>query len=437
MEKIEQYYRLCNYLSENSVLEIFETKICCIFLKNGAVNHIQKVKVGSNFRRKEYGFWIDYHNNTNKIVDIEKWLQSLNCIEGSKKLKNIFIKEDNFWDFNKTFEKVSQIFFRLTNNYGNVCFIDKRATYNEFAKIVVSSKGSFEYRIIKYLLCFFNIRYKNKVENIVINISEDDSNIDIEKELKEKIDRIIYINSLPKLSKENVINILGGKKVTCLVKPAFSGGLVHESIGHDCEGDIFTREELVGKKICKSNISIVDYSKGNGIPNSYYIDGEGNLTYDIKLVDCGVLSEVLSGEDGSEKSYKKVAGGIRSFENQDFPLIRMRNTALLPGEISTEIIIRDFKEGILLEEYTNGDHCINGEFFVEAKYILVVKNNKVIGYLDKVKLKGETYSFLDSITRVGDDFKWTKNMWCNKDGFRVPMSCGAPTIECKLSLILD
>ena len=120
MEKIEQYYRLCNYLSENSVLEIFETKICCIFLKNGAVNHIQKVKVGSNFRRKEYGFWIDYHNNTNKIVDIEKWLQSLNCIEGSKKLKNIFIKKDNFWDFNKTFEKVSQIFFRLTNNYGNV-----------------------------------------------------------------------------------------------------------------------------------------------------------------------------------------------------------------------------------------------------------------------------------------------------------------------------
>lgn len=435
--RLDKYYDLYKYLTKESVLEIFKTQVYYINFDNKDKNKLLKNKCGSNFRRKEYGLWIDYHLNSNKLLDIKSWLVSLNCKENNKKkIDREFISKNNFWDYNKSFEKVSDTFMNIINEYEDVKLLKKSAVYNEFSKIIISGKGDLEYRILRYMIGTFILEHKNYKEKLILNISEDDSKTKIEDEIRKKLYKIIFIRNIPKLNREDLISVLGDKEITCIAKPEFSGGLIHETVGHNGEGDIFYGEELIGKKVCSANITIIDYAKGIDIPNNYYIDGEGNLTCDIKLIDRGILSEVLCDEESSTKPYEKIAGGVRSFEDEEFPLIRMRNTALLPGN-EKESIDSDLNNGIILEEYCDGSHFINGVFFVEGKNVYVVKNKKIIGYLDRLKLCGKVYSFLRSITKVGSDFKWTRNVWCNKEGFKVPIACGAPTIECKLNIYND
>ncbi len=65
----------------------------------------------------------------------------------------------------------------------------------------------------------------------------------------------------------------------------------------------------------------------------------------------------------------------------------------------------------------------------------VIEDGRLIGILNKMNLYGTVYEFAGSISMIGSDFKWYQNLWCEKEGFRVPISCGAPTIKCKLDII--
>lgn len=429
---LDKYFEIYKYLTKESVLEIFESKREFISFDK---DKLLKIKKGSNFRRKEYGLWIDYHLDSNDLLDIKRWLLSLDVKENNQiRIDKKFISKNESWNYNEVFEEVSDIFNGIAKEYMDIKLISKKAAYNEFSKIIISGKGALEYRIIKYITCTFIFKYKDLKQELKLSISREDSSVKLEEEIREKIQKIVFINEIPKLNKEELISILGKEGINCISKPEFSGGLIHETVGHNGEGDIFCGEELIGNKICSSNITVIDYAKGLDVPNSYYIDGEGNLTYDVKLIDKGILSEVLSSEEGSIKPYEKIAGGVRSFEDEDFPLIRMRNTALLPGKDEVESIIDTLENGLILEEYNDGSHFIDGKFFVECKNAYVVKNKKIIGYLERLKLSSDVYSFLRSIIKVGVDFRWTKNLWCNKEGFKVPIACGAPTIKCELNL---
>jgi len=217
-----------------------------------------------------------------------------------------------------------------------------------------------------------------------------------------------------------------------------SGILLHEAIGHAFEAD-FNRKKLsifsdkLGKVVCDKNINIVDdgtieYNRG-----SINFDDEGIGVQKTYIVKEGVLNSYL--HDRISAKYYGVAptGNGRRESFRFMPMPRMRATYMEKGNSTQEDIIANVKNGIFVDNFTNGQVQIGaGDFTFFVKNGYLIENGKLTQPIKDINIIGNGPKALADITMVADDFEIdVSGGTCGKNGQNCPVSLGLPSVLVK------
>ena len=152
----------------------------------------------------------------------------------------------------------------------------------------------------------------------------------------------------------------------------------------------------------------------------------GEKTY---LVKDGILNSYLH-DRISAKWYGVSPTGNGRRENFRYnPIPRMRATYMESGNADPESIIASVKEGIYVDEFSNGQVKI-GEgdftFFVKSGYM--IEDGRLTMPVKDINIIGNGPQALSDIVAVGNDLKVDNGTWtCGKEQ-SVPVSCGIPTV---------
>ncbi len=214
-----------------------------------------------------------------------------------------------------------------------------------------------------------------------------------------------------------------------------SGILLHEAIGHGMEAD-FNRKgtsiytDMMGKKVAEPFVTVVDQAD---IPNergALNFDDEGNKAGRTVMVEDGILKSYLHDQISAQQYGLKPTGSGRRESYRFAPMPRMTCTFMEDGPHTKDEIIAAVDHGIICETYTNGQVRIGaGDFTFYVKNGWLVENGKVTAPIKDVNIIGNGPEALKRITMVANDARLDTGGWtCGKNGQRVPVSQGIPTV---------
>jgi TldD protein len=128
-----------------------------------------------------------------------------------------------------------------------------------------------------------------------------------------------------------------------------------------------------------------------------------------------------------------VTGNARAFQFSDEPLIRMRNTAILPGEDRLQEMISSIDDGYYLVKPSNGQADSTGEFMFGVPLGYEIKKGRLGRALKDTTISGVAFNVLRSVTMVSDDMFWSNGGMCGKKQ-PIPVGLGGPAVKCRVSL---
>ena len=221
-----------------------------------------------------------------------------------------------------------------------------------------------------------------------------------------------------------------------------SGILLHEAIGHAFEAD-FNRKntsifaDKLGKKICDEHINVVDDGTINGDRGAINFDDEGIESQKTYIVKDGILNTYLHDRISAKYYGVEPTGNGRRESFRYNPMPRMRVTYMENGNYTEEEIISSVKQGIFVDNFTNGQVQIGaGDFTFFVKSGFLIENGKLTQPIKDINIIGNGPKALADITMVGNNLKIDQGAWtCGKSGQSAPVSQGLPSVLVK-SLIV-
>ena len=228
-----------------------------------------------------------------------------------------------------------------------------------------------------------------------------------------------------------------GGQMPVVMGAGASGILLHEAMGHAFEAD-FNRKgqsifsDKMGQQVCPKGVNAVDdgtvaFNRGAG---NY--DDEGVPAEKTYMVKDGVLTSYLHDRISAEWYGVRPTGNGRRENFRYNPIPRMRATYMESGDADPQGIIADVKQGIYVDEFSNGQVKI-GEgdftFFVKSGYL--IEDGHLTMPVKDINIIGNGPQALADILAVGNDLKIDNGTWtCGKEQ-SVAVSCGMPTILVK------
>lgn len=226
-----------------------------------------------------------------------------------------------------------------------------------------------------------------------------------------------------------------GGEMPVVMGAGSSGILLHEAIGHTFEAD-FNRKNIsifsdqLGKQICSSDINVVDDGTIDNARGTINFDDEGVETQKTYIVKDGVLESYLHDRISAKHYNVSPTGNGRRQSFRYAPLPRMRVTYMENGSIPEIDIIASVKQGVYVDNFTNGQVQIGAgdfTFFVKTGYL--IENGKLTQPIKDINIIGNGAKVLTDITMVGNNLKIDEGTWtCGKDGQSVPVGQGLPSV---------
>ncbi len=227
---------------------------------------------------------------------------------------------------------------------------------------------------------------------------------------------------------------------TCVLDAELAGILAHEAIGHTVEADMVLGGSVAANKIEKTVasplVTLVDFANsfnGNLCPVPVFIDDEGTKAQDAVIIEKGILRNYLHNKESAANFGVLPMGNARAFEFSDEPLIRMRNTAILPGEDKLEDMIASIEDGYYLIKPGNGQADSTSEFMFAVNLGYEIKNGKIGKAIRDTTISGIAFDVLKTVTMVSDNMHWTSSGMCGKKQ-PIPVGMGGPAIKCKINI---
>jgi len=148
------------------------------------------------------------------------------------------------------------------------------------------------------------------------------------------------------------------------------------------------------------------------------------------MVKDGILESYLHDRISSRFYGVKTTGSGRRQSFRHAPMPRMRNTYMTDGPHSIDEIVRSVKNGVYVEQFTNGQVNIGaGDFTFYVKSGNLIEDGKITTPIKDINLIGNGPACLAKVTMVANDMKMAEGGWtCGKNGQSVPVSMGLPTI---------
>jgi len=226
----------------------------------------------------------------------------------------------------------------------------------------------------------------------------------------------------------------------CVLGQKMAGMLAHEAIGHTVEGDLVLSGSVasynLNKQVASEIVNMVDYAhtyQGSTVPLPVYVDDEGVTAEDAVLIKDGILTGYMLNRDAARQLNMKPQGNARAFTFSDEPLIRMRNTAILPGSSKLEDMIASVEDGYYLVSTGNGQADQTGEFMFSVEEGYEIKNGKLGKGLRETTVSGVAFEMLKTVDMISDDMYWDISGFCGK---KQPMTCsmGGPALRCDINV---
>jgi len=227
---------------------------------------------------------------------------------------------------------------------------------------------------------------------------------------------------------------------TVVMGPELAGILAHEAMGHPCEADLVlagaVTRDLLGQQVASPLVTMVDYAhtfRGEEVMIPVYGDDEGTPAEDAVLIDEGRLTGYMSSRETAARLGIAASGSARAYAPGDEPLVRMRNTAILPGTSKLDEMIAGVDDGYLLLKTSNGQADSTTEFMFGISLGYEIKGGKVGRAIRDNTVSGSAIKVLSSVDAVSDDMAWTCGGYCGK---KQPMvvSMGGPAIRARAHL---
>lgn len=260
-------------------------------------------------------------------------------------------------------------------------------------------------------------------------------NFDDPKKLYAQIDAL-YERLMKK--REGVYAEAGYK--TVVLGGVLAGMLAHEAVGHTVEADLVLGGSVAGpnlnKRVGSELVSLVDFAHtafGKQAPLPVWLDDEGTPAMDAVIIKDGILTGYMNSRESAAHFNMKPLGNARAWSFSDEPLIRMRNTAVLPGKDKLEDIIASVDDGYYLLDTNNGQADTTGEFMFGVCFGYEIKNGKLARPILDTTISGVAFDMLKTVDMVSDTVTWSSSGFCGKKQ-PMPVGLGGPALRCKVMI---
>ena len=240
-------------------------------------------------------------------------------------------------------------------------------------------------------------------------------------------------------AKANGIKPIAGCK-DVILDADLAGILAHEAIGHTTEADFVMGGSIAGdymdQQVASSLVNLVDYAHtfNNKIcPVPVKIDDEGTKSEDVTIIKDGILKSYMHNKDSAQYFKNIPTGNARAYAFSDEPLIRMRNTAIVPGNSKLADMIASIDDGYYLMKSSNGQADSTSEFMFGVIMGYEIKNGKLGNAIKDTTISGVAFDVLKTVDMISDDMKWSAGGMCGKKQW-IPVGMGGPAIKCKLNI---
>lgn len=219
-----------------------------------------------------------------------------------------------------------------------------------------------------------------------------------------------------------------------------AGILAHEAIGHTVESDLLRGGSVAknyrNQRVASEKVSLVDFANtafGKTVPLPLYVDDEGTKAEDVVIIKDGILLDYMSNRYDAPIIDVTPKGNGRAYCFEDEPLVRMRNTCILPGQDKLSDMIASIENGYYLIKSSNGQADGTSEFMFGIAMGYEIKNGKLGRAIKDTTLSGVAFDMLRTVTMVGDSVKWAAGGLCGK---KQPMqtAMGGPAVKCRARL---
>ena len=238
--------------------------------------------------------------------------------------------------------------------------------------------------------------------------------------------------------KEGVYADAGYK--TVILGGNMGGMLAHEAVGHTVEADLVRGGSVAGpslnRQVASEMVTMVDFAhtyNGETAPLPVYLDDEGTKAEDAVLIKDGILVGYMNDRESAAEFGMRPLGNARAWTFADEPIIRMRNTCILPGTSSVEDMISSVDDGYYLIDSGNGQADLTGEFMFGVTCGYEIKNGKLGRALLDTTVTGVAFDMLKTVDMVSDTVEWSSSGFCGK---KQPMAVGmgGPHMRCKIMI---
>ena len=219
-----------------------------------------------------------------------------------------------------------------------------------------------------------------------------------------------------------------------------AGILAHEAIGHTTEADLVmggsVAGDYIGKSVASPLVTLIDYANtynSKTCPVPVYVDDEGTKSEDVVIIENGVLKKFMHNKDSARHFEADPTGNARAYEFSDEPLIRMRNTAFVPGRHSLDEMIASIDDGYYLVKTGNGQADSTSEFTFAITLGYKIKNGTLGQAIKDTTISGVAFDVLKTVDMISSDMVWSSGGMCGKKQW-IPVGMGGPAIKCKVNI---
>ena len=328
----------------------------------------------------------------------------------------------------------------LRDTYADLVSIDVSYSYLAMEKGLATSTGALTYSYIPRTVLVVRLSYQ-ALDGIVEVYDSFGGFGDPQEHLR---DIGSFFPQLDTLYEEVRAKAAGGYctpgEHEVILDSRLAGILAHEAIGHTCEADIVlagsVAGEHVGDMVASEKVTLVDYAErgpdGNG-SIAIHVDDEGTPCRDVTIIEDGVLKTFLHNKETARDMGAEPTGNARAYEYSDEPLVRMRNTAIAPGDDTLKEMIASVDHGYYLVRPTNGQADSTSEFMFGVGLGYEIRDGEITGAVRDTTIAGVAFDMLKTITHVSDDMTWSKGGMCGKKQL-IPVGMGGPAIKCRINV---
>lgn len=225
-----------------------------------------------------------------------------------------------------------------------------------------------------------------------------------------------------------------GGEFKVILDSTLAGVFAHEAFGHLSEADhVYENDKLreimvLGRTFGGRFLNISDSGQVPGLTGSFAYDDEGVPTGKQYLIREGELVGRLHSRETAGKMNEAPTGNARAQSYSVPPLVRMRNTAIEPGETPLEDMLAEVKDGVYCKNWYGGQTSME-MFTFSCMEAYAIRDGKLAEPLRGVNLSGNVFTTLENIVAVGNDFAWDPaGGTCGKGGQSAPVGDGSPHV---------